>query len=152
LTILFNPSLRAVSSSSTLTAAFSLRRAMSGITQRFVGPANTFDYRVFFEKTGVPISSWHDIPLLASSPTASPQIFNMVVEIPRWSNAKQEISKSENYNPIKQDIKKGKLRFVRNCFPHHGYPFTYGAIPQVTQFLLFVSQLAYFLLIDLGRS
>ena len=56
----------------------------------------------------------------------------MVVEIPRWSNAKQEISKDENYNPIKQDIKKGKLRFVRNCFPHHGYPFTYGAIPQVS--------------------
>jgi inorganic pyrophosphatase len=55
----------------------------------------------------------------------------MVVEIPRWANAKQEISKDQDYNPIKQDIKKGKLRFVRNCFPHHGYPFTYGAIPQV---------------------
>ena len=24
-------------------------------------------------------------------------------------------------NPIKQDVKKGKIRFVRNCFPHHGY-------------------------------
>lgn len=55
----------------------------------------------------------------------------MIVEIPRWSNAKQEVSKDLDYNPIKQDIKKGKLRFVRNCFPHHGYPFTYGAIPQV---------------------
>lgn len=55
----------------------------------------------------------------------------MIVEIPRWSNAKQEVSKDQDYNPIKQDIKKGKLRFVRNCFPHHGYPFTYGAIPQV---------------------
>lgn len=32
-----------------------------------------------------------------------------------------EISKEENFNPIKQDIKKGKLRYVRNCFPHHGY-------------------------------
>ncbi len=32
-----------------------------------------------------------------------------------------EISKEEPFNPIKQDIKKGKLRFVRNCFPHHGY-------------------------------
>jgi len=55
----------------------------------------------------------------------------MIVEIPRWSNAKKEISKEDDYNPIKQDIKKGKLRFVRNCFPHHGYPFTYGALPQV---------------------
>jgi len=103
---------------------------MSGFTQRFIGPANTFEHRVYFEKNGVVVSPWHDIPLLASAPTATPQIFNMVVEIPRWSNAKQEISKDQNYNPIKQDIKKGKLRFVRNCFPHHGYPFTYGAIPQ----------------------
>lgn len=31
-----------------------------------------------------------------------------------------EISKEETFNPIKQDIKKGKLRYVRNCFPHHG--------------------------------
>lgn len=44
----------------------------------------------------------------------------MVVEVPRWTNAKMEISKEESFNPIKQDIKKGKLRYVRNCFPHHG--------------------------------
>ncbi len=30
-----------------------------------------------------------------------------------------------------QDIKKGKLRFVRNCFPHKGYLWNYGAFPQV---------------------
>jgi inorganic pyrophosphatase len=29
-----------------------------------------------------------------------------------------------------QDTKKGKLRFVRNCFPHHGYIWNYGAFPQ----------------------
>lgn len=34
-------------------------------------------------------------------------------------------------NPIKQDIKKGKLRYVRNCFPHKGYLWNYGAFPQV---------------------
>lgn len=33
-------------------------------------------------------------------------------------------------NPIKQDVKKGKLRFVANCFPHHGYIWNYGALPQ----------------------
>jgi inorganic pyrophosphatase len=55
---------------------------------------------------------------------------NMVVEVPRWTNAKMEISKEEAFNPIKQDIKKGKLRFVRNCFPHHGYIWNYGAFPQ----------------------
>jgi len=41
----------------------------------------------------------------------------MIVEIPRWSNAKMEISKEEPFNPIKRDIKKGRLRYVRNCFP-----------------------------------
>lgn len=28
------------------------------------------------------------------------------------------------------DTKKGKLRYVRNCFPHHGYIWNYGAFPQ----------------------
>lgn len=34
-------------------------------------------------------------------------------------------------NPIIQDTKKGKLRYVRNCFPHKGYIWNYGAFPQV---------------------
>jgi len=42
-------------------------------------------------------------------------------------------------NPIKQDVKKGKLRYVDNCFPHHGYIWNYGAFPQVTFGLLFDS-------------
>ena len=37
---------------------------------------------------------------------------------------------AEKLNPIKQDIKKEKLRFVCNCFPHHGYIWNYGALPQ----------------------
>src|SRR6266536_1827829 len=44
-----------------------------------------------------------------------------------------QISKEELLNPIKQDVKKGKLRFVRNCFPHKGYLWNYGAFPQVRQ-------------------
>lgn len=35
-------------------------------------------------------------------------------------NVSQEISKEEYFNPILQDTKKGKLRYVRNCFPHKG--------------------------------
>lgn len=54
----------------------------------------------------------------------------MIVEVPRWTNAKLEISKEQKLNPIIQDTKKGKLRFVRNCFPHHGYIHNYGAFPQ----------------------
>lgn len=54
----------------------------------------------------------------------------MVVEVPRWTNAKMEIATKDPMNPIKQDIKKGKLRYVANVFPHKGYIWNYGAIPQ----------------------
>ncbi|CAO3665969.1 unnamed protein product [Umbelopsis ramanniana] len=100
---------------------------MSDIKTRVVGAANTLEHRIYFEKNGVPISPFHDIPLFAN---AEKTIFNMVVEIPRWTNAKLEISKEDAMNPIKQDIKKGKLRYVRNCFPHKGYIWNYGALPQ----------------------
>ncbi|CAG8952620.1 hypothetical protein HYFRA_00009726 [Hymenoscyphus fraxineus] len=94
---------------------------------RKVGAPNTLEHRVFIEKDGVPISPFHDIPLYANQEQT---ILNMVVEIPRWTNAKMEISKEDLLNPIKQDVKKGKLRFVRNCFPHKGYLWNYGAFPQ----------------------
>ena len=42
-----------------------------------------------------------------------------------------QICKEEPLNPIKQDTKKGKLRFVKNIFPHKGYIWNYGALPQV---------------------
>ncbi|KAF8424686.1 inorganic diphosphatase [Tirmania nivea] len=94
---------------------------------RKVGQPNTLDHRIFIEKDGSPISSFHDIPLFANEQKT---LLNMIVEIPRWTNAKMEISKEETLNPIKQDIKKGKLRYVRNCFPHKGYLWNYGAFPQ----------------------
>lgn len=77
----------------------------------------------------------------------------MIVEVPRWTNAKMEISKEEPFNPIKQDIKRGKLRFVRNCFPHHGYIWNYGAFPQVGLLLSYLAGLTDRLWIssDLGR-
>jgi len=54
----------------------------------------------------------------------------MVVEIPRWTNAKMEISKQETLNPIRQDFKNNKLRFVHNIFPYYGYIWNYGCLPQ----------------------
>ena len=72
-------------------------------------------------------SFFHDVPLELSLDEAT---VNMVVEIPRWSNAKFEISKEVALNPITQDTKKGKLRFVNNIFPFKGYMHNYGAIPQ----------------------
>ncbi|XP_035739817.1 inorganic pyrophosphatase-like isoform X2 [Vespa mandarinia] len=91
------------------------------------GSLNTTDYRIYFKNEDGPISPFHDIPLYADETN---KIFNMVVEIPRWTNAKMEINRVESLNPIKQDTKKGKLRYVANCFPHHGYIWNYGALPQ----------------------
>ncbi|CAF9931564.1 MAG: Inorganic pyrophosphatase [Gomphillus americanus] len=94
---------------------------------RKIGAPNTLEHRVYVEMNGQPVSAFHDVPLYANEEKT---ILNMIVEIPRWTNAKLEISKDEELNPIKQDIKKGKLRFVRNCFPHKGYLWNYGAFPQ----------------------
>jgi inorganic pyrophosphatase len=44
---------------------------------------------MFLEKNGVPVSPFHDIPLFAN---AEKTILNMVVEIPRWTNAKLEVT------------------------------------------------------------
>lgn len=85
------------------------------------------DYRVYFKGPQGYISPWHDIPLFANE---EKKIYNMVVEIPRWSNAKMEMATAEPLSPIKQDEKKGKARFVHNIFPHHGYIWNYGALPQ----------------------
>ncbi|XP_017891659.1 inorganic pyrophosphatase isoform X2 [Ceratina calcarata] len=91
------------------------------------GTLNNTDYRLYFKNEDGPISPMHDIPLYADEAN---KIVNMVVEIPRWTNAKMEINLKEALNPIKQDVKKGKVRFVANCFPHHGYIWNYGALPQ----------------------
>src|SRR6266576_2488801 len=88
------------------------------------------DHRVYIEQNGSVVSPFHDIPLFVDR---DQRILNMIVEVPRFTNAKMEISKEESFNPIKQDIKKGNLRFVRNCFPYHGYIWNYGAFPQVIQ-------------------
>jgi inorganic pyrophosphatase len=55
---------------------------------RKVGQPYTLEHRVYIEKDGVPVSPFHDIPLYAN---AEQTILNMVVEIPRWTNAKQEV-------------------------------------------------------------
>ena len=99
---------------------------MASYTTEERGARNSLEYRLFFKDgEGKAISAMHDIPMLASE-----GVYNMVVEVPRWTNAKMEIDLKSPLNPIKQDVKKGKLRFVANCFPHHGYIWNYGAIPQ----------------------
>jgi len=91
------------------------------------GDLSTAEYRVFFNEDGKTISPLHDIPLYADKEKG---IFNMVVEIPRGTNAKFEIAPSLYANPIKQDVKNGKLRIVDNVYPYTGYIWNYGAFPQ----------------------
>ncbi|ORX48297.1 inorganic pyrophosphatase [Hesseltinella vesiculosa] len=95
---------------------------------REIGTPYTTDFSIYFETkdTHQVISPFHDISLF----TGVPEVFNMVVEIPRWTNAKFEITKEVPLNPIKQDLKDGKVRFVSNLFPFKGYPGNYGALPQ----------------------
>jgi len=98
---------------------------MSYQTQE-VGQRNSLEWRMYYKNAqGDYISPFHDIPLSEKEGT-----FNMVVEVPRWSNAKLEIDTKGALNPIIQDTKKGKLRYVANCFPYKGYIWNYGCIPQ----------------------
>jgi len=102
------------------------RMPVEGYTTEERGESNTDTYKVFVKDSEGPISPFHDIPLNAAEPGA----FHMVVEVPRWTNAKMELDTTSPLNPIVQDQKKGKLRFVANSFPHHGYIWNYGAFPQ----------------------
>lgn len=104
------------------------RMTSTKYSTRQVAAKHSLDYRAYLTgPDGRLLSPFHDIPLYADQAAG---IFNMIVEVPRFSNAKLEISKDEWMNPIKQDVKKGALRFVKNCFPYHGYLWNYGALPQ----------------------
>jgi inorganic pyrophosphatase len=96
---------------------------------KHVGKPGTSEFRVFFERAGKRISPWTNIPLFdkaANRDLAREEVINMVVEIPRGTDIKYEISKEEEHNPIKQDVKDGKLRVLK----HGKIPFHYGAIPK----------------------
>ena len=74
------------------------------------------------EAGGDVVSPWHDIPLHAG-PASS---WNMVVEIPRGTRAKMEVSTDTPLNPILQDVTtSGAPRF-------YGLDsmVNYGALPQ----------------------
>ena len=61
----------------------------SAYSHRKNGAANTLEHRVYIEKDGTPVSAFHDIPLYANEQQT---VLNMIVEIPRWTNAKMEVS------------------------------------------------------------
>jgi hypothetical protein len=74
-----------------------------------------------------PLSPWHDIPLCCVGDMDNgSQLFNFICEIPKWTRAKFEIATGEIFNPIKQDVKNGALRYLR----YGDQMFNYGAMPQ----------------------
>jgi len=89
------------------------------------GQPRSLDYRVLFHYNDQgqlkQISPWHDIPLYSSD-----GYVHMITEIPKFSRAKFEIATGENFNPIKQDTKNGKLRE----YIYGDMCFNYGALPQ----------------------
>lgn len=123
-------SMRAAGSRVGARRALSAAAARGGYTVRAEGPnfngfplKNDEGYRLFFEDSeGKTISPWHDVPLFVNKEA---RIVNFVNEIPRGAVEKMEIATKEELNPIKQDVKKGKLRL---------YPFqslvNYGCLPQ----------------------
>lgn len=64
-------------------------KAPRAYTARRIGAPNTLEHRIYIEKDGVPVSPFHDIPLYANDQQT---ILNMIVEVPRWTNAKLEVS------------------------------------------------------------
>ncbi|CAK9436115.1 uncharacterized protein LODBEIA_P06730 [Lodderomyces beijingensis] len=118
---------RTSSSSSTSIASPPLRLPPSVIAKS-QGIKYTTTYANYATTTdGKLLSYFHDIPLDLDLGT---QEANFVCEIPRWSNAKFEISPHLPANPIVQDVKSDAVRFVKNLFPYHGYIHNYGAFPQ----------------------
>jgi inorganic pyrophosphatase len=57
------------------------------------------DWRIWLEKEGEPASFWHDVPIYPDE--SNKQVVNMVVEIPRWSDGKIEISRKEPLSELR---------------------------------------------------
>ncbi len=79
---------RHFSSSSVSSDKMSYGKQSSEFSVRKVGAPNTLEFRAFIEKDGNPVSPFHDVPLYANQQQT---VLNMVVEIPRWTNAKLEV-------------------------------------------------------------
>ena len=87
------------------------------------------DYKLYITKqNGNIISPFHEIPLWVEKD----KIANMIVEIPKGTTYKLEITKEEKYNPIMHDIKNDKVREVNISWKTENktYPGHYGALPQ----------------------
>jgi inorganic pyrophosphatase len=99
-----------------------MRRGFSTTTTFEEGTQPSLEWRMFFNgEGGARVSPWHDIRFRNEDGT-----YNFVNEIAIGNRAKMEVTLDEEGNPIKQDVKKGALRF----FTYGDLPFNYGCIPQ----------------------
>lgn len=106
---------------------------ISRIRRRRIGKKGTLSYRIRFyykDKESFnekPISPWHDIPLFNVGKERKSQfLLNFVCEVPKWTRAKLEVTPREKYNPIRQQMKFGKIR----DYVHGDMMFNYGMFPQ----------------------
>ncbi|KAJ9526526.1 inorganic pyrophosphatase precursor [Haematococcus lacustris] len=93
---------------------------ISAYTNEPKGPADSLEYRIFFKQGAKMVSPWHEIPLFAGDGN-----LHYICEIPKETSAKMEVATDEVGTPIKQDVKKGKLRF----YPYN-INWNYGMLPQ----------------------
>ena len=82
------PTTSSLSRAALLSRHFTSHSSKMSYTVRKVAQPYTLEHRVYVEKDGKPVSPFHDIPLFANE---AKDVLNMVVEIPRWTNAKQEV-------------------------------------------------------------
>mmetsp|Transcript_19749 Transcript_19749/g.54924 ORF Transcript_19749/g.54924 Transcript_19749/m.54924 type:complete len:315 (-) Transcript_19749:631-1575(-) len=94
------------------------------------GDEDTLDYRIHAKHAteGKVISLWHDVNLTHIDPKSgeTTPYLNYINEIPKFTRKKMEIATTEDFTPIKQDEKKGKLRE----FKKGDIFFNYGCLPQ----------------------
>ena len=79
------------------------RRGISRILDQGEG----FTYRVYLsDAKDKKLSPWHDLPLKEAGQEIDH--FTAFYEIPRGTLPKMEVATKEQFNPVKQDVKKNK--------------------------------------------
>lgn len=108
-----------------------------GLETHVQGEEDTLEFRINTKSAeGKTISLWHDINLVHLDPETGNETpyYNFVTEIPKFTRKKYEIATDEDFTPIKQDEKKGKLRE----FKKGDIFFNYGCFPQTWEDPTFV--------------
>ncbi|KAL4480042.1 hypothetical protein ABPG74_020558 [Tetrahymena malaccensis] len=108
-----------------------LRRNFLKFFYSTVEQGANFEKRIFLlNKEGKKISFWNDIPLKESS--FQKDEFNICIEIPQHRIAKLELTKEEEFHPIKQDTRKNKFNKSETELRYYAqFPlFNYGFFPQ----------------------